>query len=69
MLADSEGLDQTANAQADLGLRCPHMHENTFWPILCTSKKVVKQCHRKSCLDAVFLKFWIRVYSFRYQNK
>ena len=30
LLADSEGPDQTcADAQADLGLRCPHMPEDT----------------------------------------
>ena len=28
LLVDSEGLDQTA--QADLGLHCPHMPEDTF---------------------------------------
>ena len=26
----SKGPDQTAYAQADLGLNCPHMPENTF---------------------------------------
>ena len=30
LLVDSEGPDQTADAQADLGLRCPHMPEDTF---------------------------------------
>ena len=29
LLADSEGPDQTAKAQSDLGLRCPHMPEDT----------------------------------------
>ena len=31
LIADSECSDQTArDAQADLGLRCPHMPEDTF---------------------------------------
>ena len=30
LLADSEGPDQTAEMQTDLGLRCPHMLEDTF---------------------------------------
>ena len=30
LLADSEGPDQTALAQSDLGLRCPHMPEDMF---------------------------------------
>ena len=29
-LVESEGPDQTAEAQADLGLRRPHMPEDTF---------------------------------------
>ena len=29
LFADSEGPDQTANAQADQGIRCPHMPEET----------------------------------------
>ena len=30
LLSDSEDPNQTANAQSDLGLRCPHMPEYTF---------------------------------------
>ena len=30
LLADSEGPDHGADAQADLGLRCLHMTEDTF---------------------------------------
>ena len=30
LLADSEGPDQTAHSQAQLGLRCPHILEDTF---------------------------------------
>ena len=30
LLADSEGPNQTADAQADLGLRCSHMPEDLF---------------------------------------
>ena len=30
MFADSEGPDQTAHPRSDLGLRCPHMPEETF---------------------------------------
>ena len=37
LLADSEGHDQTASKlQADLGLHCQHMPEDTFcmaWPV------------------------------------
>ena len=32
--ADSEGPDRTADAQADLGLHCPHMSEDTYLFIL-----------------------------------
>ena len=30
LLADSKVPEQTMDAQADLGLRCQHMHEDTF---------------------------------------
>ena len=30
LLADSEGPVQTADVQVDLGLRCPHMPDDTF---------------------------------------
>ena len=39
LLADSEGSDHCANAQANLGIRLPHMPEDTYCmarPTLCT---------------------------------
>ena len=30
LIGDSEGPDQIADAQADLGLCCPHIPEDTF---------------------------------------
>ena len=30
LLAESESLDDRADARSDLGLRCPHMPEDTF---------------------------------------
>ena len=30
LLTDSEGIDQTADPQADMGLHCPHMPKDTL---------------------------------------
>ena len=52
-LADNEGLDQTA--QADLGLRCPHMPEDTF-------------SHAAAHLSNRINEFWQEKYTLRYMS-